>query len=212
MSTYESEADIHHISWVTPDDFDPDKISLQASAASAGDTNERSKIMYEYKQGAPKKDLVITVPLVPEAFMICRGVKKDFFSRGDQRIETNRYGAHFVLNGDNNYHVALYDAFKKVQTKVEQLTSATVVFPTYDTGAYSILYTNLIHANDGRMYSSAYAEDEQLDILNVKQSVVRPALLLSTLKRSAKEVKIRVQVSQMFVYKEVMNFPLAHQE
>ena len=93
MSTYGSEADIYPISWVTPDDFDPDKISLQASVASAGDTNERSKIMYEYKQGAPKKDLVITVPLVPDAFVTCRGVKKDFFSRGDQRIETIETGS-----------------------------------------------------------------------------------------------------------------------
>ena len=78
--------------------------------------------------------------------------------------------------------------------------------------SYSILYTNLIHANDGRMFSSAYTADEQLDILCCKQSIVRPALLLSTLKRSAKETKIRVQVSQMYVYKEVMNFPLAYRD
>jgi hypothetical protein len=77
---------------------------------------------------------------------------------------------------------------------------------------YSILYTNLIHANDGRMFSSAYTADEQLDILNIKQSIVRPALLLSTLKKSATEVKVKVQVSQMYVYKEVTNFPLAYRD
>jgi hypothetical protein len=85
MSTYESEANINRsMSWVTPDDLDPDKISLIKSAASAGDTNDRNKIMYEYQPGATKKDLVITVPLVPDAFLICSGVKKDFFSRGER--------------------------------------------------------------------------------------------------------------------------------
>lgn len=204
---------IYQISWVTPENFDPDKISLQqVSAASSGDTNERCKIMYEYKVGTPKKDLVLAVPRTADAYMTCRGVQRDFFSRGDQKIETNRYGAHFVLDGSNSYHIALYNTFKEVISKIEQLTGATVVFPAKDMETYSILYTNLIHANDGRMFSSAYTTDEQLDILNVKQSIVRPALLLSTLKRSSTEIKIRVQVSQMFVYKEVMNFPLAYKD
>lgn len=204
--------DIYQISWVTPDDFNPDLVSLQPIAAAAGDTNERQKIVYQYSQAGPKKDLVLTVPRIPDAYLTCRGVQKDLFLRGDQKIETNRYGAQFVLSGDNDYHVALYGAFDKLIAKVQELTGSTVVFPAKDMDTYSILYTNLIHANDGRMFSSAYTADEQLDILACKQSIVRPALLLSTLKRSATEVKIRVQVSQMFVYKEVMNFPLAYRD
>ena len=204
--------DIYSISWVTPDNFDPDKISMQAVSAAAGDTNERHKIMYQYTPNGPKRDLVLTVPRNPDAYMTCRGVQKDFFSRGDQKIETNRYGAQFLLNSDNDYHIALYGAFEKVIAKVQELTGATAVFPAKDMDTYSILYTNLIHANDGRMFSSAYTADEQLDILACKQSIVRPALLLSILKRSANEVKIRAQVSQMYVYKEVMNFPLAYRD
>ncbi len=208
-----TNADIFQISWITPDDFDPEKISLQpASATSAGDTYERNKILYEYAPNTPKRDLVLTVPRVPDAYITTRGVQKDFFSRGDQKIETNRYGSHFVLDGSNSYHLALYNAFEKVIAKIEQLTGSSVTFPMKDMDTYSILYTNLIHANDGRMFSSAYTADEQLDILNCKQSIVRPALLLSTFKRSATEIKIRVQVSQMYVYKEVMNFPLAYRD
>lgn len=203
-------ADIYQISWVTPENFDPEKVSLQPT--SSGDTYERNKIMYEYTPGAPKRDLVFTVARNPDAYMTCRGVQKDFFSRGDQKIETNRYGAQFILSGDNEYHVSLYSAFEKVITKVEQLTGASVAFPAKDMETYSIIYTNLIHANDGRMFSSAYTADEQLDILSCKQSIVRPALLLSTFKRSPTEIKIRVQVSQMYVYKEVMNFPLAYKD
>ncbi len=103
-------------------------------------------------------------------------------------------------------------AFEKIISKIEQLTGTSVKFPAKDMDRYSILYTNLIHANDGRMFSHAYTTDEKLDILNVKQSVVRPAFLLSMFKKSATETKIRVQVSQMYVYKEIMNFPLAYQD
>jgi hypothetical protein len=203
--------DIYQISWVTADNFDPEKVSLQSSSSSA-DVYERHKIMYQYEPDVPKRDLVITVPRIPEAYITCRGVHKDTFTRGEQKIETNRYGAQFVLQGDNSHHVALYHAFEKVIEKIGELTGASVAFPVKDMETYSILYTNLIHANDGRMFSSAYTADEQLDILNIKQSIVRPALLLSTLKKSPTEVKIKVQVSQMYVYKEVTNFPLAYRD
>lgn len=210
----ENQADTY-VSWVTPQNFDPDKITLQTSSSGNGDINERGKIMYEYSPGAQKKNLVITVPRTPDAYMTCRGVHKQSFSRGDQRIETNRYETNFVLTGDNNYHVALYDTFKTIMNKVEQLTGATVVFPVHDMDTYSILYAGLIHANNGPMYSSAYTEDEQLDILHVKKSIVRPALMLSTLKRSDGQIKIQVQVQQMFVYKEedeVVKYSLAFKD
>lgn len=194
--------------WVTPENFDPDRVSLQA--ASSG--KSYNKIMYEYAPGAPKKDLVFTVPINPNAYLTCRGVLKDFFSQGDQKVDTNRYVAQFVLSGDNEFHIALYIAFQKVIEKVEQLTGSSVTFPAKDRDTYSILFTNLIHSSDGRMFSSAYTADEQLDILACKQAIVRPALLLSTFNKSATEIKIRVQISQMYVYKDVMNFPLAYKD
>jgi hypothetical protein len=204
-------SEIFQINWVTASNFDPDKVSIQP--VTSGDSYDRCKILYQYNDSATSlRDLVVTVPKTPDAYITCRGVQKDFFSRGDTRIETNRYGAHFTLSGDNEHHLALYNVFEQVITKIEQLTGTTVVFPVKDMDGYSILYTNLIHANDGRMFSSAYTADEQLDIIEVKQSIVRPAFLLSTLKKSAKETKIRVQVSQMYVHKEIMNFPLAYRD
>lgn len=205
-------ADIYNISWVTPDNFDPEKISLQAVSSSSSDTYERQKIMYQYNSDAPKRDLVITVPRVPEAYLTCRGVQKDNFTRGEVKIETNRYGAQFVLKGENGYHIAMYKAFEQVIAKVAELTGAVVAFPAKDMDSYSILYTNLIHANGGRMFTSAYTADEQLDVLSCRQSIARPAFLLSTLKKSSTEIKIRVQISQMYVHKEVLNFPLANRD
>lgn len=60
--------DICQISWVTADNFDPEKVSLQSSSSS-GDVYERHKIMYQYEPDVPKRDLVITVPRIPEAYI-----------------------------------------------------------------------------------------------------------------------------------------------
>jgi hypothetical protein len=202
--------DTDGVSWVIPGDFDPDKLSIQAAASrSPGDTYERGKLMYEYTPGAPKRDLVVTVPRAPEAYLTCRGVSKDMFTRGDTRVETNRYGAQLVLSGSNDHHKALYKLFEDVVSKVEEMTGTSVVFPNKDMENYSILYTNLIHSNDGTMYSKAYTDGSYLDILDCGKCLVRPALLLSTLKRSATETKIRVQISQMYVHESIASFPLA---
>ena len=201
------------LAWVTADDFDPDKLSIQStSPTKQGDTYERGKLLYEYTPGAPKRDLIVTVPRVESAYVTCRGVQKDMFSRGETRIETNRYGAQLVLNGNNDYHVALYGLFERVIAKLEEITGTSVVFPAKDMEGYSIIYTNLIHSNDGKMYSSAYTATEQIDITGCRQCIVRPALLLSTLKKSATETKIRVQISQMYVHRDVAVFPLATQD
>ena len=193
--------------WVTPEDFDADKLTVAVQPASGA--YERSKILYDYGTTGDQRDLILTVPRTPDAYVVCRGVKKDLFSQGDIRVETNRYGAQLILKADNEYHQALYRAFESVTAKVQEITGSTVTFPVKDMDGYSIVYTNLIHANDGRMFSTAYTAEEKVDILDVNQSIVRPALLLSILRKSASEVKIRVQISQMYVHEEVRNFPLA---
>lgn len=204
---------MENASWVIPGDFDPEKLSLQtATSKSLGDTYERGKLMYEYSPGAPKRELVVTVPRVPEAYLTCRGVQKDIYTRGDTRIETNRYGAHLVLDGNNEHHMALYKLFEDITSKIQDITKTTVVFPAKDMENYSVLYTNLIHSNDGKMYSAAYTDNEYLDITECKKCIVRPALLLSTLNKSATETKIKVQISQMYVHDKVAVFPLATQD
>ena len=204
-----SQPDIYNISWVKSDKFDPSKLTINSTHT---DGYERGKLLYQYSPDAPKRDLVITVPRKPEAYVTCRGVQKDVYSGGKTKVETNRYGSQLVLQFDNDHHVELYKLFEKVVERVQELTDATVTFPAKDMETYSILYTNLIHSNDGKMYSSAYTTEEQIDILDCKKCIVRPALVLSTLRKSPTEVKIRVQISQMYVHKEIKDFPLAYRD
>jgi len=198
--------------WVIAGDFDPDKLSLQAAPTSPGNTYDRGKLMYEYAPGAPKRELVVTVPRVEEAYLTCRGVQKDFFTRGDTRIETNRYGAHLILDANNEFHLALYKLFEDVISKIEETTGTTVTFPAQDKEGYSVVYTTLISSNDGKIYSTAYTDNEYIDILECNRCKVRPALLLSTLKKSPTETKMRVQISHMYVHSMTSVFPLASQD
>jgi hypothetical protein len=194
--------------WVTPDNLDISKISISKGTSSEG--YDRFKIIYQYNPNSEPRDLVVTVPKIPNAYVRCRGVQKDVFVQGDKRITTNRYGAQFVLIGDNPEHTKLYQAFATIKSRIEELTESAATFPVKDMETYSILYTNLIHSNDGKMYSTAYTATEQIDITECNSCIVRPAFLISMLKRSATEVKIRLQISQMYVHEFIKEFPLAH--
>ena len=205
---------MENLSWVSTDNFDPDKLSIEtAESKNPKDMNVRGKIMYEYTPNAAKRNLVVTVPRVPDAYLVCRGVQKETYTTNNNtRVDTNRYGAQLVIEGDNEYHVALYQTFAKIIDRVADLTNTKIIFPAKEMDNYSIIYTNLIHSKEGKMYSTAYKEDGYLDILECGKCKVRPALLLSTLMKSATETKIRVQISQMYVYESVVSFPLATQD
>ena len=198
-------------SWITPAKLDPNKITVAPSAhKSPSDIYDRLRIVYQYNEHSEPRDLIMTVDKDSAAYIKCRGVQKDVFTQGDKRIVTNRYGAQFVLSEDNEYHTALYRSFAAIKAAIEQLTGCQASFPVKDLDGYTLLYTNLIHANDGKMYSTAYTANDQIDIIHCKQCVTRPAFLLSILKRSTTEVKIRVQVSQMYVHEFITEFPLAN--
>lgn len=196
--------------WVLPESFDASKISTAVVSNSAG--YERSKILYKYDDDVPPRDLLLTVPRNPDAYVLCRGVKKDLYTIGDTKVETSRYGAQLILKADNDYHVELYGVLEKIGEKIKEITRQDAVFPVKDMGDYSILYTNLIHSNDGKMFSSAYTSEDKIDILDVKQSIVRPSLILSLLKKSPAEIKVKIQISQMYVHSEIKNFPLANMD
>ena len=212
------ENNCRNMFFVTPDTLDVSRISVEPS--NSKDNIERYNIHYIYKDGSSPKNIMITVPRIPDAYIKCRGVKKDTYAAGETRIETNRYGAQFVLSGDNHYHTALYDSFCAIKQKIEEIMDKSEIgFPITDNGTSSTLYTQLIHANNGPMFSKAYTYDydtskgSQLDIISVSTDcVTRPAFMISMMK-SSKGLKIRVQLSQMLVHSMIEeDFSLATME
>lgn len=200
--------EVFNIWWVRPDNFDPHKVVIADTGSNAGFGGTRLKITYKHPMS--EKDLLITVPLEKEAFLVCRGVQKNVFTQGDIKVETNRYVAPLVLEAENPYHKQLYQVFEKLQTIIKSKTGAkNITFPIKDVETYSILYANLIHSHDGRMFSTAYTDEEQIDILNCKKCLVRPALLVSAVRKSVHEYKIQIQISQMYVHEQIKDFPLA---
>lgn len=201
---------IYNISWVLPENFDPNKVSIiENLKVSNGLGGIRSKIMYHHPKG--EKDLLLTVPLNKDAMLECRGVQKNVYTKNDMKVETNRYVAPLVLRGDNPHHIKLYEVFQKLQHIIQSKTGATTVtFPIKDTdNGYSIIYANLIHSANGYMFSTAYTSEELINIHECKKSLVRPALLFSTIRKSESEYKIQIQISQMYIAEEIKDFPLA---
>lgn len=201
---------IYNISWVIPKTFDATKVSIvEGVKVSQGFNATRSKITYAYPTG--DKDLLVTIPLEKEAFIVCRGVQKNVYTQGDMKVETNRYVAPLVLDANNKYHIELYNVFEQIQHVLMSKTNAQkVTFPIHDVpGKHSIIYANLIHSHDGRMFSTAYTDEKQIEILECKKSLVRPALLFSAIRKSPTEYKIQIQISQMYVAEEIKDFPLA---
>ena len=200
--------------FVTPDTLDISKISVEKN--NSKDNIERYNINYIYKPDSLPKNLVITVPKLPDAYIKCKGVKKDTYAAGDVRIESNRYGAQFVLLANNPHHTALYESFIAIKTKVQELMGNNDIgFPITDSDTSSIFYTQLIHANNGPMYSKAYTYDYStnkgciLDIISISTDcITRPSFMISMMK-SSKGLKIRVQLSQMLVDSIIEEFLLA---
>lgn len=192
--------------WVTPADFDVDNISVLN--INTNDAYDRMKVLYKYKKESEPKDLIITIPKNPEAYIKCKGVKKDIY--GERRIETPRYGAQFVLSAENPFHNELYNVFVTLTNKLKELTNCEIIFPSSDYDNSTILYTNIIHSNSGKMFTTAYTSSEQLVVTDCRQCITRPALLVSLLKKSNTTMKLRLHVSQMFVYDTIQEFPLAN--
>jgi hypothetical protein len=188
--------------WVKPEDLDVDRITVQDTPDA---TYPRLKILYEYSPG-DIRDLVVTVPRDPDAYITCKGVRREKWNN----IETNKYGARLILNGENRHHQALYNVFGSIVKKIEELSNMSMSFPCKDMENYSIVYTTLISSNEGKVFSQAYNDSEQLNILECKQCIVRPSLLFSAFCKSQKEGKIRVQISQMYIHKQVESFALAN--
>jgi uncharacterized membrane protein YfhO len=193
-------------SWITPDRFNASLVSVEQR-----DDVDRYKVLYKYHPDRDPRDLLITVPLNKAAYMFCRGVRKDIYSSGNKTIETNRYGTQFVLDSNNTYHNALSDMFEAIKERIEVLTNSTAKFPASVNPEQTkcTIYTNLIHSNNGKMYSVAYTEDKQeLDIIDVGQCITRPLLLISIIRKSPKEVNIKLQVSEMLVQENVQKYAL----
>jgi hypothetical protein len=196
--------------WVTPKRFNPSLITV-VSQEGKGDV-DRYSVLYKYHPDKEPSNLLITVPLNKDAFVVCRGVRKDTYNGGNKQFDTNRYAAQFVLDIHNEYHNALYKAFESITEQIETLTNSEVKFPITVTKEQTkcIIYTTLIHSNAGKMYSIAYTEDEkEVDILTVGESVVRPLLLVSFNRQSPTKVNIKLQVSEMLVHKQLQRFALA---
>jgi hypothetical protein len=193
-----------NITWVTAQNFDIEKLSLSSPE------NNRVKLLYDYGTSDGVRDLVITLSRNPSGYMECKGVEEEIFNH----TPTGKSMVVFTMNGDNDDHVEFYSIFEKIATKLSKM-KIEVKFPIFDVPdkSFSMLYSKLIEANPSnegskRIFTTAYTKDDQIDIMSLPACIGRPAFVLSYPVHSG-VCKINVQLTQLYVHKEVKVFPLA---
>jgi len=202
--------------WITPEKFNENLVSVSLSPREGGNI-ERYSVLYQYHPNSEPSNLLITVPLNTNAYLSCKGIRKETFNNGIRIIETNRYAAHFFINHNNKFHKALFDLFVKLKKKLDAITDGEVQVPfaIHPDKIKCTIYSNLIHSNDGKMYSRAYTHDKQsVDILSVKSCIARPLFLVSLNKNSDNKMKLKLQVSELMVHENIQqpetSFALAY--
>jgi hypothetical protein len=198
-----------NITWVTAQNFDIEKLSLSSPE------NNRVKLLYDYgSELGGVRDLVITLSRNPSGYMECKGVEEEIFNH----TPTGKNMVVFTMNGDNDDHIEFYSIFEKIANKLSKM-KIEVKFPIFDVPdkSFSMLYSKLIESTPNpklevegskKVFTTAYTKDDQIDIMSLPACIGRPAFVLSYPVHSG-VCKINVQLSQLYVHKEVKVFPLA---
>lgn len=202
-STHESLPEIYNFSWVTPETFDAERISFDTATIKG---TKRNRVMYRYDEKAAK-ELHLTISLNPEGYLSVSKPKMNTY----KEKETGTYTVNFDLLSSNKHHKALYNVMEQIGDKAKEKfgvdSSLPLIALDKDLGAK--IFAKLVGGADGKIYTSIYSKDEQLDIMNLHGFIGRPALALSV---SPTTGKIAIQLYQAYVEKEIKNFPLAYRE
>ncbi|KAG0013454.1 hypothetical protein BGZ82_002121 [Podila clonocystis] len=211
---------VRDISWVRSPDLNEKKVDIGDEVESGSVT--RVQVLYKYDGG--KRPLVVTQPNHGEAFFRTNGVEEDSYIVPKTGVKTmlGRNVMKIYMDEDNKHHREFHDSLIRVRNAVKKKlekdkgSKANVqIKGLYDlvddegTVTGHALVTRLIESRDGDMYTAAYDEEKQVDIMEVGRSIVRPALVFQyTLPDEENgEYRISVSVTQVYVKSQSL-FPL----
>ena len=212
---------LREIAVVNSSKFDPKKLKLGEEVESGGIT--RVGVQYKFEEG--ERALCITCPREPSAFFRCSGVEEETYAKkGGQRTGTGKNVMKFYLELDNEHHVKLFEALESMRTslkkKIERGLGEKVDVKIR--GLYEVkndegevtghaLAAKLIESNKGVTYTTAYNDEEQVDVKKIGRCSARPGLTFSYTVPDDKVYRINVSVAQVY-YKARSVFPLRDAE
>jgi hypothetical protein len=210
---------VRNIPWVNSDDFSEKKLSLGDEEESGGIS--RVNLMYKYDKSG-EQTLYMTLPRDSDAFMRSNGVEEETYAKKNgQRTGTGKNIMKFYMDVGNEHHERFYDCLSRacgaVKKKIEKHSSAKV--DVRIRGLYNILdddknvtghaiSARLIESNNGIVYTSAYNDEEHVDVKDIGRCVARPAFIFSyTIPEDKETYRINVSLAQIY-YKSESLFPL----
>lgn len=208
---------IREIAIVNSSNFDTKKVKLGEEVESGGIT--RVGVQYKFEEG--ERALCLTCPKEFSAFFRCNGVEEETYAKkGGQRTGTGKNVMKFYLDLDNEYHVRFVECLDAMCTilkkKVEKGLGKKVDMKVR--GLYDVknddgevtsraLSARLIESNKGVTYTTAYNDEEQVDVKSVGRCFARPGLAFSYTVPDDNVYRINVSVTQVY-YKARSVFPL----
>lgn len=214
---------IRDISWIRSADLVDKKVDIGDEVDSG--PVKRVQILYKYDGG--KKPLTVTQPRVEDAYFRTHGVEEDSYTVPKTGVKTmlGRNVMKIYMDADNKYHEDFYDCLMRmrgaVKKKLEKEKGTKVnvqIKGLYDlvddegTITGHALVTKLIESRDGDVYTVAYDDEEQTDVMDVGRSIVRPALTFQYIvPEDGEEYRISVSVTQVYVKTHSL-FPLRDKE
>lgn len=213
-----SKPTVRNLLWVNSDDLSEKRLSLGDPQESGGIS--RVALRYKYENG--EHDLCVVLPRDVDAYMRCNGVEEETYAKKNgQRTATGKNVVRFYMDKDNEYHERFHDCLTRicntVKKRIERQLSNKV--DVRIRGMYDIMdddknitghaiSARLIESNSGVVYTSAYNDEEHVDVKDVGRCIARPALIFSyTIPEDKESYRIHVSLTQMY-YKSESLFPL----
>ncbi len=214
---------VRDISWIRSPDLVEKKVDVGDEVDSG--PVKRVQILYKYDSG--KKPLVVTQPRQEEAYFRTNGVEEDSYvvPKTGAKTMLGRNVMKIYMDEDNRFHKEFYESLMRVRNavkkKLEKERGSKVnvqIKGLYDlvddesnvTG--HALVTRLIESRGGDVYTAAYNDEEQVDVMTIGRSIVRPALTFQYIvPEDDGEYRISVSVTQVYVKNQSL-FPLRDRE
>lgn len=212
---------IRDITVINSTNFSEKKVRLGDEVEAGG----ASRVAIQYKYDTGERGLCLTCPKDQATFFRCNGVEEETYAkRGGQRTGTGKNVIKLHLDIDNDDHMKFRDCLMSICASVKKKIEKTGVkgADVKIRGLYDavdddknvtghILAARLIESNAGVVYTSAYNDEEQVDVKTIGRCVVRPGIIFSYAIPDDKTYRINVSVTQVY-YKARSVFPLRDME
>jgi hypothetical protein len=212
---------VKDISWVTPQTISEKRLDIGEVTESGG--TERVTLIYKYDNGM-KTSFALCPVRTPEAYFRMNGVEEDSYIVPKTGVKTKlgRNVIKLYMDTGNTFHEEFYETLTRIRSVVKKKLDKETgtknnvnIKGLYDmknkekeiTG--HVLVVRLIESHRGQVYTAAYDEETQINVMELGRCQARPALIFSYVvpDEGDDEYRISVSVSQMYVETQ-STFPL----